>query len=958
MRRKKKLIALLVVAVMGCELCASNIVTKNYAEEVIEEDNYAESLEKMVSTYEIQDSTMIIDTNNNTVQINGSDVNLSEELNISENKEEEMLSSDDVAVEVLNEYGYEIIEEDNGVIEAENTFSSGRLYVNDSYVNDNYGAVMEANGEHTVLQYSSPEEAAIAYKNLKEDGYDILPSFTITLESIEEYEIELESDKNYLDNGITYHGLNKMIDDEIYQQRDVTVAIIDSGINDYYNRDIISYNLTSSDTEGDIYGHGTMVYSVMANATSDNVQYISIKAFDDNGNADFATMETAVLKAKELGVDVINMSIGMYDVNFETKYGTMDIWNDVFLEMQNEGTVICVSAGNQNVDTDYVYPAGSPYTWTVAAIDINGNKASTSNYGDIDFSAKGVGVIVTNASGGISSVSGTSFASPYIASMVANYKGESDYSVEEIYQKIIEESLDLGDVGKDEIYGYGVPCYDYVKGEFEYCYHQSTEIITKEPNCTEEGKTYKVCTDCGNVFYEINIKEELGHSYIKEEVKATCQTKGKCTYTCEVCGYSYEEELNYDYTNHINVEEKIIAEATCYKNGIAQKYCKDCEMNIGYSYETEKTNHKWVITDTIDGDCVNIGYVNKKCEICEEKTTEPTNNGVVHNNEYLEEKVIKEPSCKEEGEIEIWCNHCNVLVETKEVEKVAHEYEITEIKGTCSVKGYNSYECKNCKDSYIEYTDYEKDNHSLKTETKKATCTSYGYNKVYCENCDYESVEIIDKCDHEEITEETDKVIRVICKNCNTVIEETEIESDDKESTTEDATTEDTESTTEEVEDKVVQTYVLTIDANGGTYSTKIENIEKNMNVILPNTQRRGYTFDGWYIDDVKVDSSFVYSYDENKTVVAKWIKIELDKPKVIKATKTSLTVEPVEGAVGYQVYISSNTKFKPRNSYSSTRTTINVAEMTRKGTYIAIRTVGRDSTGNYVYSAWKYYKY
>ena len=31
---------------------------------------------------------------------------------------------------------------------------------------------------------------------------------------------------------------------------------------------------------------------------------------------------------------------------------------------------------------------------------------------------------------------------------------------------------------------------------------------------------------------------------------------------------------------------------------------------------------------------------------------------------------------------------------------------------------------------------------------------------------------------------------------------------------------------------------------------------------------------------------------------------------------------------------------------------------MTKGCTYIAIRTVGRDSAGHYVYSAWRYYKY
>ena len=90
----------------------------------------------------------------------------------------------------------------------------------------------------------------------------------------------------------------------------------------------------------------------------------------------------------------------------------------------------------------------------------------------------------------------------------------------------------------------------------------------------------------------------------------------------------------------------------------------------------------------------------------------------------------------------------------------------------------------------------------------------------------------------------------------------------------------------------------------------------------------------------------------------AEWEKITLERPKIIKASSTSLRVATVKDAVGYQVYTSSNTKFNPRNSYSNTSEKIRVKKMTKGCTYIAIRTVGRDSAGHYVYSAWRYYKY
>lgn len=152
------------------------------------------------------------------------------------------------------------------------------------------------------------------------------PSYIISLEEDStEYVIDTESiDGEYIDNGVEFHGINKMQSDSNFKQRQVTVAVLDTGVNDYFDRTIEYYNFNGSETEKDTNGHGTKVASVIVDSTSDNVSLVSMKVFDDNSKSDMAALEAALLKCEDLGVDVVNISIGIYDKNFEKNVVRLD----------------------------------------------------------------------------------------------------------------------------------------------------------------------------------------------------------------------------------------------------------------------------------------------------------------------------------------------------------------------------------------------------------------------------------------------------------------------------------------------------------------------------------------------------------------------------------------------------------------------------------------------------------
>jgi len=73
--------------------------------------------------------------------------------------------------------------------------------------------------------------------------------------------------------------------------------------------------------------------------------------------------------------------------------------------------------------------------------------------------------------------------------------------------------------------------------------HIYEAAVTKEPSCTEEGITTYSCVICGSSYEEALAVTD--HSYAEEVLReATCTEEGTTAYTCTACGYSYEEVLD------------------------------------------------------------------------------------------------------------------------------------------------------------------------------------------------------------------------------------------------------------------------------------------------------------------------------------------------------------------------------------------------------------------------------
>ena len=287
--------------------------------------------------------------------------------------------------------------------------------------------------------------------------------------------------------------------------------------------------------------------------------------------------------------------------------------------------------------------------------------------------------------------------------------------------------------------------------------HSYTAAVTA-PTCTEQGYTTYTCS-CGDS-YKSDYKDALGHDYkngactrcgakdpgvtpphthdYKAVVtKPTCTQAGYTTYTCS-CGDSYKSDykdaLGHDYQNgtctrcgakdpgatppHTHDYKSVVTKPTCTQAGYTTYTC-----SCGSSYKTDYTA------------ALGHDYKNGTCTRCGAKDPGVT---PPHTHDY--KSVVTKPTCTERGYTEHVCS-CGSSYKTdytaalghdyknglctrcgaKDPSAHTHDYKATVTKPTCTERGYTTYTCSVCGDSYKgSYVD------PLGHDYKNGTCTRCG----------------------------------------------------------------------------------------------------------------------------------------------------------------------------------------------------------------------------------------
>ncbi len=332
-----------------------------------------------------------------------------------------------------------------------------------------------------------------------------------------------EFDKNYyLDQIIQLKG--DFLQEKNLKGQSIKIAVIDNGFpksNEieglqhiyYENRLMATYDYYGNNSN--VYfssssSHGTKCFSIIGgqldnfSGSAPKAAFYLYRTEVDaiEGQTEEILMSKALEDAVDAGVQVVNISLGYGDGfndgtsnhTYEELNGKGTLAAKAVNIASSKGLLVCISAGNEgNSSWKYLTtPADADSAFTIGAINSYNEIAKFSsinfpNNNNIkpNVVALGVGVSILNETNGVSTGSGTSFASPIIAGLAAclwqAFPNKTNWEI----KTAIEQSADKF-YNPDKSYGYGLP-------NFEKAYHllslpafNEGEILKVFPNPSSE----------------------------------------------------------------------------------------------------------------------------------------------------------------------------------------------------------------------------------------------------------------------------------------------------------------------------------------------------------------------------------------------------------------------------------------------------------------------------------------
>lgn len=246
----------------------------------------------------------------------------------------------------------------------------------------------------------------------------------------------------------------------------IKIAVIDTGVAQHPDLVIKSGTCTldkskCSNSYTDDNGHGTHVAGIIA--AQDNsigvigvapeAEIYAIKSLDSKGEGTTSSILAGIDWAITQNVDIINLSLS---TSFED-VGMKEIIDKAY----QKGILVIAAAGNEGTSdgsADSVqYPARFENVIAVSAVDVNNQRLKTSSTGnDVEIAAPGE-LILSTIPNGYKYMSGTSMAAPHVTGLAALYMEKfPTLSNVEIRKLLQQNAEDLGEVGRDPLYGYGL----------------------------------------------------------------------------------------------------------------------------------------------------------------------------------------------------------------------------------------------------------------------------------------------------------------------------------------------------------------------------------------------------------------------------------------------------------------------------------------------------------------------
>lgn len=419
-----------------------------------------------------------INLSNKEVKRDNIETSLKEEFNLSDEEENLAFSSMDEMRKLLSNSVFDISE--NGqTFTIKNLYQTKSIIVKSKNVKETVDReeVIQISENLYVLSFYSEKLTKAMYNYYKDKDYiekiyydDVTINKQINDISQTMYggtEVDLN---NHHSLGATVMGLDNYnnIINENGNPKDIVIGTIGYGINyqnEFFNERISDnyYNFVLNNKDiSETIAQGSRIAEVLVDSTTNNVKIMPLVTVTEEGYTSTSSILKAIAYAAKnsdvICYELINTQSEPIDLALESCFKENVPVSCVSSNSQYETSTENSEKEENSKEGDY--PANHGMTIAVSSLDREMNLADYSGKGDyIDFSAPSTDVeeIFSN-SANISRWSGAQYSNAQIAATIALIKTYSkDATILDVYNFLRNFSEDLGDEGKDELYGYGCP---------------------------------------------------------------------------------------------------------------------------------------------------------------------------------------------------------------------------------------------------------------------------------------------------------------------------------------------------------------------------------------------------------------------------------------------------------------------------------------------------------------------
>ncbi|MEM8706672.1 MAG: S8 family serine peptidase [Actinomycetota bacterium] len=258
---------------------------------------------------------------------------------------------------------------------------------------------------------------------VKAGEMSLLSTDTDVVEAEGSYELQWRpDDPDYLDQWEHHVTGIESAWDETRGGEDIVIAVLDSGVTpgpEFGDRLLAGASfIDQGNPHSDPLGHGTAVASVAAAGADNgvggvgscpNCSILPVQVAEASGSVPWSAAANGIVWAVDQGADIVNLSFG-------SQVHSQVLEDAVAYAISRD--VIVVAAGGNYGTTTEVYPADLPDVISVAGHDRDYERYGWSSHGPwVDIAAPGCARGVYH--GEITSVCGTSFASPWVSGATA-----------------------------------------------------------------------------------------------------------------------------------------------------------------------------------------------------------------------------------------------------------------------------------------------------------------------------------------------------------------------------------------------------------------------------------------------------------------------------------------------------------------------------------------------------------